>query len=90
MRTNCVNCGAPLTGSKCQYCGTEYKGNGVVADFGKDDWTGTMSVGGKEYRVYVAKMEQKALDDYPYLDITTGKLHRDILGYKHKFTLIEM
>lgn len=24
MRTNCVNCGAPLTGSKCQYCGTEY------------------------------------------------------------------
>ncbi len=24
MPTNCVNCGAPLTGSKCQYCGTEY------------------------------------------------------------------
>lgn len=24
MSTNCVNCGAPLAGSECQYCGTEY------------------------------------------------------------------
>lgn len=24
MPTNCVNCGVPFTGSKCQYCGTEY------------------------------------------------------------------
>lgn len=23
-RTNCINCGAPLTGTKCHYCGTEY------------------------------------------------------------------
>ena len=22
--TNCKNCGAPLTGGKCEYCGTEY------------------------------------------------------------------
>ena len=22
--TNCKNCGAPLTGDKCEYCGTEY------------------------------------------------------------------
>lgn len=22
--TNCKNCGAPLTGTKCEYCGTEY------------------------------------------------------------------
>lgn len=21
---NCVNCGAPLHGDKCEYCGTEY------------------------------------------------------------------
>lgn len=24
MMTNCKNCGAPLTGTKCEYCGTEY------------------------------------------------------------------
>ena len=23
-RTNCVNCGAPLHGHICEYCGTEY------------------------------------------------------------------
>lgn len=22
--TNCKNCGAPLHGSRCEYCGTEY------------------------------------------------------------------
>ena len=27
MLTNCVNCGAPLHGSKCEYCGTEYPEN---------------------------------------------------------------
>lgn len=23
MRTNCYNCGAPLKGGRCEYCGTE-------------------------------------------------------------------
>lgn len=23
--TNCKNCGAPLTGTKCEYCGTDYR-----------------------------------------------------------------
>ena len=29
--TNCKNCGAPLHGSRCEYCGTEYPVN-VVYD----------------------------------------------------------
>lgn len=24
MNTNCKNCGAPLSGGKCEYCGTVY------------------------------------------------------------------
>lgn len=24
MKTNCKNCGAPLSGRKCEYCGTVY------------------------------------------------------------------
>ena len=24
MTTNCKNCGAPLHGNRCEYCGTEY------------------------------------------------------------------
>lgn len=23
--TNCKNCGAPMAGTKCEYCGTEYQ-----------------------------------------------------------------
>jgi predicted amidophosphoribosyltransferase len=25
--TNCPNCGAPITGSRCEYCGTVFKFN---------------------------------------------------------------
>lgn len=25
--TNCINCGAPLHGNKCEYCRTEYGNN---------------------------------------------------------------
>lgn len=24
-RTNCPNCGAPITGMKCEYCGTDFE-----------------------------------------------------------------
>ena len=30
--TNCKNCGAPLEGEKCPYCGTVYRGNYQNAD----------------------------------------------------------
>lgn len=89
MPTNCLNCGAPLTGSKCQYCGTEYKGNGVVADFGKGDWTGTLSVGGNKYSVYIGHIDTEMLD----MDCgrtLDGTFVRGNPIIKHKFTLIEM
>lgn len=28
--TNCKNCGAPLHGGKCEYCGTEYDSIGIA------------------------------------------------------------
>ena len=47
--TNCINCGAPLSGDKCEYCGTvygeraSYKGNsGCRAN-------GTLNVAGKTF-----------------------------------------
>lgn len=90
MTTNCVNCGAPLTGHKCQYCGTEYKDHGVVASFKENDWDGTLTVGGKEYKVYLGSMEKHALDGAGTVRLPNGTIHREIIGYKHKFTLIEM
>lgn len=40
--TNCVNCGAPLHGNICEYCGTEYGQNLDKKDFCMEDvdvWT---------------------------------------------------
>lgn len=34
--TNCENCGAPLHGSVCEYCGTEYNLKTVNEDSGKN------------------------------------------------------
>lgn len=82
--TNCVNCGAPLHGNKCQYCGTEYAGQAVTAEFNLDDYTGTLSIGGKEYRVYIAEMrvEHDSMQDLTGTTYTTCA--------RHEFTLIEM
>lgn len=89
MPTNCVNCGAPLTGNKCQYCGTEYKGHGVVSDFGEDDWVGTLSVGGNEYSVYIGRIETETIDADCGRTLD-GTLVRGNPITKHKFTLIEV
>lgn len=34
--TNCPNCGAPLHGGKCEYCGTEFSGKGPRMDMKLD------------------------------------------------------
>lgn len=30
VKPNCVNCGAPLHGCKCEYCGTEYDFDDII------------------------------------------------------------
>ena len=67
----------------------EYKGNGVVADFGKDDWNGTLSVGGNEYSVYIGHIGTKMIDTGCGRTLD-GTLVRNRPIIKHKFTLIEM
>lgn len=40
--TNCVNCGAPLHGNICEYCGTEYGHNHAEKNSNIEDvdaWT---------------------------------------------------
>lgn len=86
--TNCVNCGAPLHGNKCEYCGTEYAGDQIVVDFDKDDCTGTISIGGKVYHVYLGNMTAEAHFVGAYRDIM-GNLYRNKGRLIHTFTLIE-
>ena len=90
MMTNCVNCGAPLEGKKCKYCGTEYKDHGVVASFGENDWMGTLKVGEKEFPVYIANIEITTIEGANAGRTIDGRLNRDIIKQIHKFTLVEM
>lgn len=52
--TNCVNCGSPLVGCKCDHCGVEYDDSGVHDSFPEDGIFGTLKVGGIECPVYLA------------------------------------
>lgn len=88
--TNCVNCGAPLDGLKCKYCGTEYRDHGVVASFGESDWVGTLTVGDKEFKVYLGSMERYAVDSPDSGRMADGTMYREVLGFKHRFSLIEL
>ena len=90
MITNCVNCGAPLRGTKCDYCGTEYSKDRseIKAKFSRDDAFGVIQIDGNEYRVYLARMDAECL----YLGTgrnMDGTLCRGKAVLKHKFTLIE-
>lgn len=88
--TNCVNCGAVLHGSRCEYCGTVYSDNSISASFEEEDWIGTLSAGGKTYRVYIGEMEASVVCGPLTRRLPNGRLHRDNPVIKRKFTLIEV
>lgn len=50
--TNYINCGAVIHGNKCEYCGTEYNGNKIIASFGKSDYMGILKLGDEEINIY--------------------------------------
>ena len=89
MIKNCVNCGAPLEGKKCSYCGTMYNDSGIVASFDKDQCTGTLAIGGNEYTVYLGTMEAFTVCGRAGRD-SKGRLQMENGRIIHKFTLIEM
>ena len=87
--TNCVNCGAPLSGNKCPYCGTEYSGRNVVASFDRGGYTGTLTVDGKSFEVYIAHMEAHTICADAGRDMR-GQLHMVNPIIKRRFTLVEL
>ena len=59
--TNCINCGAVLHSTKCEYCGTEYKsvlqtGDGFSVEFDENKYNGVIRLNGMEYEVYLGDM----------------------------------
>lgn len=88
MLTNCVNCGAPLQGSTCGYCGTRYAGNKVQACFGEGQAAGTLTVGGEEFEVYLQSVEIKQYVAEAERD-WRGRMHRSLGRTRRRFVLVE-
>lgn len=51
----CINCGAPLTGNKCEYCGTEYGSQDFTSDL--NAYSGKNTVSGQAFRCYIRQID---------------------------------
>ena len=60
-----------------------------MADFNRNDFTGTLNIGGNEYRVYLGRMEAESLSGGGGRDLI-GNFYRDKGRLIHTFTLIEI
>ncbi len=83
--TNCKNCGAPLHGSKCEYCGTEYSNRTIAGNIPEIGDMGILKVGDEEIKVYIGSIDSRDLEAWRD---AAGVLHRGTP--KRKFTLIEI
>lgn len=87
--TNCVNCGAILRGNVCEYCGTEYKNNGISANFSANDYMGIMKLGNEEIKVYISSMESQFVGGDSQRN-AQGIMCRNKPKTKRKFTMVEI
>lgn len=87
--TNCVNCGAVLHGSICEYCGTKYNNNKITASFNQNGYTGTIRIGDKDINVYISSMENNILDYDSWVD-ENGVINVGKPTIKRKITLTEI
>lgn len=88
--TNCINCGAPLQGDQCPYCGTVYGKRAAYTDNIDLRANGTLTIGNRSFPVYVSSFETYPM---PFPDCgrdMTGRLIRQKMLTKHKFTVIEV
>lgn len=88
---HCVNCGAEVTGSVCEYCGTHYgDDNGKVsATFNSADHVGVLKVGNTTFPVYIGDVEVETLYANVGRDVS-GRMMKPVTKRKHRFTLIEL
>lgn len=91
-KPTCINCGAPLTGIKCEYCGTEYepdeRNNVSIKTKSIDNFIVELEIKGENHRFYIA--ETQFYDDCDTYTDCKGVMHREILSTKRKITLIEI
>lgn len=83
----CINCGAPLHGDTCEYCGSHYENKKFSCDI--EDYQGTIVIGGNSYNVYVGEVDTYLVGGESYRN-ADGIIMRESPKPKHKFTLVEM
>ena len=86
LKTNCINCGAPLHNEKCEYCGTEYH----LDNFGQiNEYKVKLNILGKEKYFYISNVETHSIYGDCSRDIS-GRLVGSKICDKLKIQLIEM
>lgn len=83
----CINCGAPLTGNKCEYCGTEYGDQGFTGDI--NAYSGEITVNGRTFRCYIGRIETLPVYSSDSGRTADGVLRKGHTAMKRKLTLIE-
>lgn len=85
----CMNCGAEVVGSVCEYCGTHYNGRQRIdASFDQECSCGVLTVGENEYSVYISRIEIRSLA-MPLERDLRGRLKPQKTLHKRIFTLVE-
>lgn len=70
---NCPNCGAVITGSKCEYCGTVFETKNIINLKG-DNFKIELNVNGEDILAYISSVQ------VDYNRIFAGGTNRDITG----------
>ena len=88
---NCINCGAPLTGPICEYCGTRYEEeNKFSGKFFEYSMQGEIEFDGHKIPVYISEIECYNLDLGCVGRDISGRLIRDRSRMIRKFTMVEV
>ena len=86
IRTNCINCGAPLKNGKCEYCGTEYH----LDSLGQvKEYKVKVNIMGQEKDFYIGKIEKHSIFGDSHRDVS-GNLITNKICDKLRLELIEM
>lgn len=86
MDNKCINCGAPLEGNTCKYCGSVYS-KSFDSDI-SEKYSGKITFDGTTYNVYLSELNIEQIDTAGYRG-SDGMLHRVAGKAKRTFTLIE-
>lgn len=75
--TNCLNCGAPLSGSVCQYCGTNYGGERAPMSITIDDDSlrGTLVFKGCSFAVRLREIEMEHHETVEEARLLDGRIY---------------